>query len=267
MFGLVLLVLAELFVLPEQPGPSYRRLAAEAADTAARCAAELRRAPYTLSAASIEAARTVGEALRPSRIDEADRPAGPGLRDRALAHAGLSARTLLNRMARLPAPPPGGLPPEQGPEVLIAVGRAAAETAALLDGEADETDAAGALRRVRAQATAAAVLEESSTRPGAADGRRCWRWRTPPWPSRRRPSWRYGAGARGFRPRPTRAASGMPATSRPACGGTGWRPTPVPGRCTSRTPSGSASRLRQPGRSRAWSRCPTASGRCWPSSA
>ncbi|MFI1282406.1 FUSC family protein [Streptomyces sp. NPDC020858] len=162
MFGLVLLVLAELFVLPERPGPSYRRLAAEAADTAARCAAELHRAPYTLSAASIEAARTVGEALRPSRVDEADRPAGPGLRDRALAHAGLAARTLLNRIARLPAPPPGGLPPEQGPEVLIAVGRAAAETAALLDGEADATAEAGALRRVRAQATAAAVLEESS---------------------------------------------------------------------------------------------------------
>ncbi|MGW7440140.1 FUSC family protein [Streptomyces sp. NPDC054849] len=169
MSGLALLVLAEIFVLPEQPGPSYRRLAAEAADTAARCAAELRRAPYTLSAASTEAALAAGEALRPSRVDEADRPAGPGLRDRALAHAGLAARTLLHRMARLPAPPPGGLPPEQGPEVLIAVGRAAAETAALLDGEDDATDAAGTLRRVRARATAAAALEESST---PARGRR-----------------------------------------------------------------------------------------------
>ncbi|MEU9304527.1 FUSC family protein [Streptomyces sp. NPDC048269] len=167
-FGLALLVLAENFVLPEPRGPSYRRLAAEAADTAARCAAELSRAPYALSAASTEAARAAGESLRPFRVAEADRPAGPGLRDRALAHAGLAARTLLSRLANLPAPPPGGLPPEE-PGVLPAVAAATTETAALLNGADDATDAADALRRVRDGAAAAAAQEQL---PTAARGRR-----------------------------------------------------------------------------------------------
>ncbi|MFG2982223.1 FUSC family protein [Streptomyces sp. NPDC048258] len=167
-FGLALLVLAETFVLPEPRAPSYRRLAAEAADTIARCAAELGRAPYTLSAASAEEARAAGESLRPFRVAEADRPAGPGLRDRALAHAGLAARTLLSRLANLPAPPPGGVPPE-GPDVLLAVGAAATETAALLRGTEDATDAADGLRRVREEAAAAAAKEQL---PSAARGRR-----------------------------------------------------------------------------------------------
>ncbi|MEU9163214.1 FUSC family protein [Streptomyces sp. NPDC048424] len=157
--GLALLILAELFVLPEPRGTSYRSLAAAAADTAARCADELRRAPYTLSAAGAEAARAAGEALRPFRVPEAERPAGPGLRDRGLAHAGLAARTLLNRMVNLPAPPPGRpppdrLPPEQAPGVPAAVGAAAAESAALLRGTGDSVDAARALRHVRADAVA-----------------------------------------------------------------------------------------------------------------
>ncbi|MEU9374231.1 FUSC family protein [Streptomyces sp. NPDC048255] len=154
--GLVLLVLAEAFLLPERPGPSYRRLASEAAGTAARCADELGRPPYTLSAASAAAARAAGEALRPFRVGEAERPAGPGLRDRALAHAGLAARTLLARLVILPAAPPGDPPPEQGPEVLPELRGAAAETAALLGGAGPGAgDAAGALRRVREAAAAA----------------------------------------------------------------------------------------------------------------
>ncbi|MFB7462468.1 FUSC family protein [Streptomyces sp. NPDC056224] len=166
-FGLALLLLAEAFVLPEPRTPSYRLLAAEAAGTAARCAAELGRAPYTVSAATEEAARTAGASLRPSRVAEADRPAGPGLRDRALAHAGMVCRTLLSRLENLPPPPPGGLPPAQGPDLLLAVGGAAAETAALLNGTVGATDAAGALRRVREEA--AAAQEQLST---AARGRR-----------------------------------------------------------------------------------------------
>ncbi|MBT2383286.1 FUSC family protein, partial [Streptomyces sp. ISL-11] len=71
-FGLALLILAETFLLPERRGPSYRRLATEAADTAARCAAELGRAPYTLSAAGAAAARAAGESLRPFRVAEAE---------------------------------------------------------------------------------------------------------------------------------------------------------------------------------------------------
>ncbi|WKD31889.1 FUSC family protein [Streptomyces xanthophaeus] len=168
-FGLLLLVLAEAFVLPEEPGPTYRRLAAGVSGTAARCVAELGRAPYTLSAASAESARAAGESLRPFRTDEADRPAGPGLRDRALSHAGLAARTLLARLVNLPPPPPPPVPMAQEPEILTAVGRAVTETAALLDGRGDTTEAADALRRVREQAAASAAREAPTT---AARGRR-----------------------------------------------------------------------------------------------
>lgn len=166
-FGLLLLVLAEAFVLPEKPGPTYRRLAADAADTAARCVSELGRAPYTLSAASAETATAAGGSLRPFRVDEADRPAGPGLRDRALSHAGLAARTLLARLVNLPPPPPppGPVPMEQEAEVLTAVGRAVTETADLLDGRADTTEAADVLRRVREQAAASAAREAPTTAP------------------------------------------------------------------------------------------------------
>uniref|UniRef100_A0AAU2JY41 FUSC family protein n=1 Tax=Streptomyces sp. NBC_00049 TaxID=2903617 RepID=A0AAU2JY41_9ACTN len=175
-FGLVLLILAEILVMPEPRGPSYRRMAAEAADTAARCAAELCRAPYALSEASAAAAGAAGESLRPFRVDEAERPAGPGLRDRALAHVGLSARTLLSRLTSLPGPPPGGLPLKQGPEVLHAVAGATAETAALLGGGKGGngaaavgrgSDAGDALRHVRERA--AVADEQPST---AAVGRR-----------------------------------------------------------------------------------------------
>ncbi|MFJ4859303.1 MULTISPECIES: FUSC family protein [unclassified Streptomyces] len=168
-FGLLLLVLAEAFVLPEEPGPTYRRLAADAAGTAARCVDELGRAPYTLSAASAQSLRAAGESLRPFRVDEAERPAGPGLRDRALSHAGLAARTLLARLVNLPPPPPPPVPMEREPEILTAVGRSVSETAALLDGRADTTEAADVLRRVREQAAASAAREAPTT---AARGRR-----------------------------------------------------------------------------------------------
>ncbi|MBW5486521.1 FUSC family protein, partial [Streptomyces bambusae] len=48
--GILLLVLAEFFVFPDPPAVGYRELAARAADTAERCAGELARAPYALSA-------------------------------------------------------------------------------------------------------------------------------------------------------------------------------------------------------------------------
>ncbi|MER5726740.1 FUSC family protein [Streptomyces sp. NPDC002138] len=168
-FGLALLVLVESCVWPEPRGPSYRQLTAEAADTAARCAAELVHRPYALSPEAARAAREAGEALRPLRVSEAERPAGPGLRDRALAHAGLAVRTLLGRLAALPAPPPGDPPQERGPEVLPAVARATTETAALLRGTGRTAEAAEALRRVREEAVAATADERYAT---AARGRR-----------------------------------------------------------------------------------------------
>ncbi|WP_234363520.1 FUSC family protein [Streptomyces sp. TN58] len=178
--GLVLLVVAELCVLPEPRGPTYRQLAAEAAMVAARCADELGRAPYTLSAGTEADVRAAGESLRPLRVDEADRPAGPGLRDRALAHAGLSVRTLLGRMQHLPPPPPGKVPLRSGADLLAAIGRAAAETAALLSGTGTRTGAgtgtgsgygeAQTLRRLRDEAADRAEHEEQGLT--AARGRR-----------------------------------------------------------------------------------------------
>ncbi|MFE1414836.1 FUSC family protein [Streptomyces sp. NPDC058746] len=135
--GLVLLVLAEAFVLPEPPTVPYRELAARAAVTAERCARELARAPYALSPATAAEARTAGEALRPSNVPEAERPAGAGVRSRGLGHTGLAARTLLNRLGRLPAPSSGAQPDpdrEAALALLGAVGRSAADTAALLRG-------------------------------------------------------------------------------------------------------------------------------------
>ncbi|MFF8264621.1 FUSC family protein [Streptomyces virginiae] len=158
-FGLVLLVLAEKFLLPEPRGTTYRELAAGAADAAARFAAELGRAPYTLPAAEVESARKIGESLRPLHVEEAERPAGPGLRDRALAHTGLGARTLLGRLVNLPPPPAGQSPLKTGLELLEAVGRSAAETGALLAGTGRATDEAGALRRLREEVREAAERE------------------------------------------------------------------------------------------------------------
>ncbi|WP_411102924.1 FUSC family protein [Streptomyces sp. cmx-4-9] len=154
--GLALLILAELFVLPEVRGSPYLRLAADAAATAERCVAEVGRAPFVLSAASAAAARAAGESLRPFRVEEAERPAGPGLRDRALAHTGLAARTLLGRLVILPPAPAVRPPPQEMPAVLPAVRAAVAEAAALLaespPGAAGQGAAAQALQRVREEA-------------------------------------------------------------------------------------------------------------------
>ncbi|MFF4009834.1 FUSC family protein [Streptomyces sp. NPDC001717] len=135
--GLLLLVLAEAFVLPDPPTLPYREIAARAAVVAERCAGELARAPYAPSPATGAAARAAGEALRPSNVPEAERPAGAGVRSRGLGHTGLAARTLLNRLGRLPAPPPGPEPDrdhEAALALLNAVARSAADTAALLRG-------------------------------------------------------------------------------------------------------------------------------------
>ncbi|MEV7418957.1 FUSC family protein [Streptomyces sp. NPDC089919] len=166
-FGLVLLILAEAFLLPEPRGTPYRELAAAAAATAARCATELEAAPYTLSAGSVAAARAAGQSVRPSLVDPAERPAGPGLRDRALAHAGLATRTLLGRLTDLPPPPPGRAPTGQRTEVLGAVAAAAAETAQVLTGGTPGPGAAEGLRRVREE-----VVASDAARTGAARGRR-----------------------------------------------------------------------------------------------
>ncbi|MEV4617018.1 FUSC family protein, partial [Kitasatospora sp. NPDC049258] len=78
--GLLLVIAAEAYLLPDPPVPSYTARLAEAATVARRCALDLARAPWALSPGSAAAALAAGQALRPSHLPEAERPAGPGRR-------------------------------------------------------------------------------------------------------------------------------------------------------------------------------------------
>ncbi|MFJ5549449.1 FUSC family protein [Streptomyces sp. NPDC093225] len=147
--GLVLLVLAEALVFPEPPPPSYPERAARALETAADCARRLSGPPYALPVDSVRAAQDAGTSLRALRVPEAERPAGPGVRERARAHTGLATRTLLARLARLPAVPPGRDPARSGTEVLGAVAAAAADAAARLRSGAAPGATYEALRAAR----------------------------------------------------------------------------------------------------------------------
>ncbi|MFD9006252.1 FUSC family protein [Streptomyces sp. NPDC059582] len=111
--GLALFIAAEALILPEPTPPPYRERAARAAQAAAHCATLLAAPPYALNEADRRAARDIGRALRSLTVPEADRPAGPGVRDRALAHTGLATRTLLSRLAQLSGAPGG----DPGPDV------------------------------------------------------------------------------------------------------------------------------------------------------
>ncbi|WP_318212501.1 FUSC family protein [Streptomyces sp. SJL17-1] len=153
--GLALLILAEAFLLPDRtPGVPYRELAARAADHAGRCAGELASAPYTLGETALRTAREVSGGLRSSRVPEAERPAGPGVRARALAHTGLAARTLLGRLTTIP--PLSGDPAGMGPGVLRAVRAACLETASLLRGRESSGDARSRLQEARRAVAAGA---------------------------------------------------------------------------------------------------------------
>lgn len=102
--GMLLLAAAEAWVVPA-PGPErpYRRILADAIGTAGSAAAALadghgRRVPDDLTDA--------GEELRPSLLPPAERPAGAGRTDRALAEAGAAARELLAQLQALAAQAP-----------------------------------------------------------------------------------------------------------------------------------------------------------------
>ncbi|MFJ1703795.1 FUSC family protein [Kitasatospora sp. NPDC088346] len=131
--GVVLLIAAEAFLLPDPPNPSYRDLAAGAARCAQRCAGELSDPPWRISAGSRAAAEAAGVALRPSLVPPAERQAGPGVRERALADAGGGARVLLARLRELPEPA-GHRPAttDPGTELLAAVATAAGLAASAL---------------------------------------------------------------------------------------------------------------------------------------
>ncbi|MFG2755667.1 FUSC family protein [Streptomyces wuyuanensis] len=91
-FGVVVLALCELFLLPQPPGPSYRATLAEAVATAGDTIAGR-------TSLSAEALRAAGSRLRLSRIPPAERPAGPGRAARGLSQAGSAARRLLEQLA------------------------------------------------------------------------------------------------------------------------------------------------------------------------
>ncbi|MGW6420192.1 FUSC family protein [Streptomyces sp. NPDC055055] len=159
-FGLALLIVAELTLLPEPAALPYRERAARAADGAGRCAELLRTAPYTLPEAALRTARALSTGLRSSLVPEAERPAGAGIRQRALAHTGLATRTLLGRLAVLPPPAPGATPPAEAvdgagtggardADPLRAVAEAARETAARLRGGAPDGRAHARLQEAR----------------------------------------------------------------------------------------------------------------------
>ncbi|MFG2603460.1 FUSC family protein [Streptomyces sp. NPDC048514] len=164
--GLALFVAAEALIFPEPCPPSYRARGADAARTAAHCATLLAAPPYALTGADVSAAGQAGQALRALTVPEADRPAGPGVRERALAHTGLATRTLLTRLALLPAVP--GVRP--GPEVsavLGAVARLAEATAACLRGGPSPVTPYENLVAARAHLSA---LSAGPTATSAADG-------------------------------------------------------------------------------------------------
>ncbi|MEU4928744.1 FUSC family protein [Streptomyces yokosukanensis] len=165
--GLALFIAVEALVFPEPGPPSYRARAAHAARTAAHCAALLATAPYTLTGSDIRAAWETSRSLRSLTVPEADRPAGPGVRDRALAHTGLTTRTLLSRLAQLPAPPDG----QPGPEptaVLQAVAQLATATATCLAAGPSPVAAYEHLVTARARLSAVSVGPRTAPVPETA---------------------------------------------------------------------------------------------------
>ncbi|RSS62695.1 FUSC family protein [Streptomyces sp. WAC06614] len=151
--GILLLVLAEYFLFRDPPTLPYEELVARAAGTARRCVRELTTAPYRLTGPTRQEAGAAAVGLRPMSVAEAERPAGPGVRERALAQTGLGTRTLLARLTQLNAAPPvrGPAPERPGPDldVLRAVERTAAETAARLRRTTNAREAQQDLLRAR----------------------------------------------------------------------------------------------------------------------
>ncbi|WP_369166875.1 FUSC family protein [Streptomyces sp. R28] len=93
-FGVVVLALCELFLLPQPPDPTYRTALAAALATAGDTIAGR-------TVLSAEALREAGARLRLSNIPAAERPAGPGRAVRGLSQAGAAARRLLEQLAHL----------------------------------------------------------------------------------------------------------------------------------------------------------------------
>ncbi|MDX5570148.1 FUSC family protein, partial [Streptomyces sp. ID05-04B] len=92
--GVVLLALGERFLLPRPAGEPYRSsLASAVAIAGDTLAGRAGPAPDFL--------RSAGARLRLSRVEPAERPAGPSRADRGLSQAGSAARRLLEQLAHL----------------------------------------------------------------------------------------------------------------------------------------------------------------------
>ncbi|MEV7991505.1 FUSC family protein [Streptomyces sp. NPDC086077] len=94
-YGVVVLALCELFLLPQPPGPTYRETLAHALVTAGDTI--VGRGGH-LSPTEL---RDAGARLRLSDAPPAERPAGPGRAARGLAQAGSATRRLLEQLAHL----------------------------------------------------------------------------------------------------------------------------------------------------------------------
>ncbi|MER5545931.1 FUSC family protein [Streptomyces sp. NPDC002589] len=165
--GLVLFIAAEALILPEPTPPSYRQRAAHAARTAVHCATLLATPPYALTGADIRSAGETSRSLRSLMVPEAERPAGPGVRDRALAHTGLATRTLISRLTQLPGPPDGHPDPEVT-AVLRAVAQLATATATCLGSGPSPVAPYEDLVRARARLSAVSLSPVGDPAPGTA---------------------------------------------------------------------------------------------------
>ncbi|MGA5039733.1 FUSC family protein [Streptomyces capoamus] len=161
--GAVLFIAAEALLFREPAPAPYRERAARAALVAERWAARLASAPAALTDADRRVAQEAGQSLRPLNVPEAERPAGPGVRDRALTHTGLAVRTLLGRLVQLPAVRGRDTAPEVS-AVLRAVAELAGATAACLRAQASPA------ARLRELAAARARLSAGSAGPVSGGG-------------------------------------------------------------------------------------------------
>lgn len=169
--GGALLALAEAFLFPDAPEPSYRERIADALDAAARAASGVVRGegPDPEEAGRLGAA---GRELRLSRLPAGARPTGAGRTDRALAQAGAATRRLLDQLALLTAhvPAPGDT---VSADLLRGIAASCTETAAALRRGRRERGRERGRGRVLAgpQLLEEMVADFLKARGGASDGR------------------------------------------------------------------------------------------------
>ncbi len=142
-FGVGLLIVADLLLWPDLKAVSTKQRLAVAADALSimlfRRAAhaigyrpeDAAGAPPQGGAATFTDAEEAAEAIRPSRLPPEARPASAGRTDQALSHASALLRYALARLGQLPDDP---LPPPAAAQLLAGAGRGARDSATALRG-------------------------------------------------------------------------------------------------------------------------------------